>query len=339
MIIVPTSTPGVQHRPRRPDDGPPGRSAGDLYGGHAEIFYDERAGAGGEPRRQPGRRLRLAQQRLGPGRIHHAMRWLGQSQRAFDMMCERAVSRYTHGSVLAEKQMVQDWIADVGGRDPGRAPHDAARRVDDGPGRRLERPRRDRHDQVLGREGAPRRDRPRDPGARRARLLRRPAAGGDVPRGPRRPDLRRPRRGAQESRSPAGSCAATRRPTCPPSTCPPAPRRPGRSSPSTWRKRPQTCSARPRVAHSTRARVAHFTNCKSPPAHRVVPTAREPPISRALAGHTPRESRAPAPACNGRSRSSQAAAHIFLSPSCQVAPAARAPTHQRSWTWGRISSS
>ncbi len=39
------------------------------------------------------------------------MRWLGVSRRAFDMLCERAVSRYTHGSVLADKQMVQDWIA------------------------------------------------------------------------------------------------------------------------------------------------------------------------------------------------------------------------------------
>jgi acyl-CoA dehydrogenase len=39
------------------------------------------------------------------------MRWLGQSKRAFDMLCERAVSRYAHGSVLADKQMIQDWVA------------------------------------------------------------------------------------------------------------------------------------------------------------------------------------------------------------------------------------
>ena len=50
--------------------------------------------------------------RLGPGRIHHCMRWLGQSQRAFDMLCERAVSRHLHGSLLADKQMVQTWVAD-----------------------------------------------------------------------------------------------------------------------------------------------------------------------------------------------------------------------------------
>ena len=56
--------------------------------------------------------FRLAQMRLGPGRIHHCMRWLGQSRRAFDMLCERAVSRYVHGSLLADKQMVQSWVAD-----------------------------------------------------------------------------------------------------------------------------------------------------------------------------------------------------------------------------------
>ncbi len=54
----------------------------------------------------------IAQQRLGPGRIHHCMRWLGVSKRAFDMLCERALSRYSHGSLLADKQTVQNWIAD-----------------------------------------------------------------------------------------------------------------------------------------------------------------------------------------------------------------------------------
>ena len=54
----------------------------------------------------------LAQHRLGPGRIHHCMRWLGQSRRAFDMLCERAVSRYAYGSTLAEKQTIQNWVAD-----------------------------------------------------------------------------------------------------------------------------------------------------------------------------------------------------------------------------------
>jgi len=50
--------------------------------------------------------------RLGGGRIHHAMRTIGQSKKALDMMCERALSRYTAGSVLADKQFVQGYIAD-----------------------------------------------------------------------------------------------------------------------------------------------------------------------------------------------------------------------------------
>lgn len=54
----------------------------------------------------------IAQSRLGPGRIHHCMRWVGQAQRALDMLCERALYRYSHGTVLAEKQTVQNWIAD-----------------------------------------------------------------------------------------------------------------------------------------------------------------------------------------------------------------------------------
>lgn len=54
----------------------------------------------------------VAQTRLGGGRIHHAMRTIGQVKRAFDMMCERVLSRHTQGTLLAEKQMVQEKIAD-----------------------------------------------------------------------------------------------------------------------------------------------------------------------------------------------------------------------------------
>jgi acyl-CoA dehydrogenase len=61
---------------------------------------------------ESGQGFWLAQLRLGPGRIQHCMRWLGQSQRAFEMLCERAVSREAFGSVLAEKQTVQNWVAD-----------------------------------------------------------------------------------------------------------------------------------------------------------------------------------------------------------------------------------
>ena len=59
-----------------------------------------------------GQAFAIAQTRLGGGRIHHAMRTVGLCQKAFDMMCERALSRETQGSLLADKQSVQNFIAD-----------------------------------------------------------------------------------------------------------------------------------------------------------------------------------------------------------------------------------
>ncbi len=114
MIIVPTNTPGVNILRDVPTMGEPDHKTGEP-GGHAEILYENvhvpfENIVGGED--GIGQGFALAQKRLGPGRIHHAMRWLGQSRRAFDLLCERALTRYTHGSILAEKQMVQDWIAE-----------------------------------------------------------------------------------------------------------------------------------------------------------------------------------------------------------------------------------
>ena len=110
MIIVPVDTPGVNVLRDIPvmDHS---SVTGQLEGGHAEILYENVRVPRENLVGNPGDGFTLAQQRLGPGRIHHAMRWLGQSKRAFDMLCERAVSRYTHGSRLAEKQMIQDWVA------------------------------------------------------------------------------------------------------------------------------------------------------------------------------------------------------------------------------------
>ncbi len=114
MFIVPTDTPGVNIVRDVPTMGEPDHRTGEP-GGHAEILYEDvrvplDAIVGGEA--GLGQGFSLAQKRLGPGRIHHAMRWLGQSQRAFDMLCERALTRYTHGSILADKQMIQDWVAE-----------------------------------------------------------------------------------------------------------------------------------------------------------------------------------------------------------------------------------
>jgi acyl-CoA dehydrogenase len=111
MFIVPTDTPGVDILRDVATMEHPWEDFGKL-GGHAEIEYrdvrvpaDSRLGAEGEG-------FLIAQQRLYPGRIHHCMRWLGQARRAFDMLCERATYRFSHGKVLGEHQTVQNWIAD-----------------------------------------------------------------------------------------------------------------------------------------------------------------------------------------------------------------------------------
>jgi acyl-CoA dehydrogenase len=107
MFLVPTDTPGVNIV----------RNVG-LYGepmnegSHALIHYEDvrvpdQALLGGE-----GQAFAIAQTRLGGGRIHHAMRTIGFAQKAFDMMCERALSRQTQGSLLGDKQFVQGYIAD-----------------------------------------------------------------------------------------------------------------------------------------------------------------------------------------------------------------------------------
>jgi acyl-CoA dehydrogenase len=111
MIIVPTDTPGVDIVRDVPTMEHPFPHFG-QFGGHSEIVYRDVRVPVTNLVGNEGDGFRLAQMRLGPGRIHHCMRWLGQSQRAFDMLCERAVSRYLHGSVLADKQFVQGWVAD-----------------------------------------------------------------------------------------------------------------------------------------------------------------------------------------------------------------------------------
>lgn len=110
MFVVPTGTPGVDIQRDVPTMAEPEEHTG-RPGGHSEIIYRDVRVPTENLIGNEGDGFLLAQQRLGPGRIHHCMRWLGQSQRAFDMLCERALSRYTHGSVLSDKQMVQDWIA------------------------------------------------------------------------------------------------------------------------------------------------------------------------------------------------------------------------------------
>ena len=110
MILVPTKTPGFNLVRNIPVMG----HQGDDYASHAEILYEDcrvpRANLLG-PR---GQGFVIAQERLGPGRIHHCMRWLGIASRAFDLMCKRANERVISpdGKPLASRQTVQNWIAE-----------------------------------------------------------------------------------------------------------------------------------------------------------------------------------------------------------------------------------
>jgi acyl-CoA dehydrogenase len=111
MFVVPVNTPGVTIvRDVGAMDDP--QVTFGRFGNHAEMIYKDVRVPADHLIGPEGSGFLLAQARLGPGRIHHCMRWIGQAQRAFDMMCERALSRYTHGSLLSEKSNVQDWIAD-----------------------------------------------------------------------------------------------------------------------------------------------------------------------------------------------------------------------------------
>ena len=105
MLIVPMETPGIEivrHTAVGYED----------KGAHAYIRYTDVRVPRDHMLGEPGQGFIVAQTRLGGGRIHHAMRTMGKAQRAFDMMCERALSRETQGEVLAQKQLIQAMIAD-----------------------------------------------------------------------------------------------------------------------------------------------------------------------------------------------------------------------------------
>ncbi|MCB0705401.1 MAG: acyl-CoA dehydrogenase family protein [Saprospiraceae bacterium] len=109
MILVPTNTPGFRIIRNIPVMG----HAGEGWASHSEIKLEQVRVPATNILGQPGQGFRLAQERLGPGRIHHCMRWIGIAERCFDMMCRRAVSReIASGQVLGHKQMVQQWIAE-----------------------------------------------------------------------------------------------------------------------------------------------------------------------------------------------------------------------------------
>ena len=86
---------------------------GEGYFSHAEILYQNCRVPQKNLLGKEGHAFVMAQDRLGPGRIHHCMRWIGICNRAFDLMCARARDRIiAPGKTLATKQIIQSWIAE-----------------------------------------------------------------------------------------------------------------------------------------------------------------------------------------------------------------------------------
>jgi acyl-CoA dehydrogenase len=105
MILVPTDAPGfnlIRPVPVMGHDGGPG---------HCEIRYEDCRVPKDSLLGGRGEGFKIAQDRLGPGRIHHCMRAIGAGERALELMCKRANTRMSFGTPLGEKQFVQDFIA------------------------------------------------------------------------------------------------------------------------------------------------------------------------------------------------------------------------------------
>ena len=194
QIIVPADTPGVEVVRAIPTMGHRGRG----WTTHCEVRYTGVRVPVENTLGEVGDGFRIAQKRLGPGRIHHVMRWLGQMQRAFELMCTYALERETFGGPLAEKQTVQNWIADSAAEIQAcrLMTLDAAHKIDQGDEARVEVS----VIKFYAAKRAQRRHRSCGAGARRAGAHGRDAAGGDAFDGPRCADLRRPGRGAPHGR-------------------------------------------------------------------------------------------------------------------------------------------
>jgi alkylation response protein AidB-like acyl-CoA dehydrogenase len=108
QIIVPADTPGVDVVRPIVVMG----HAGKGWSTHCEVRYTGVRVPVANTLGAEGAGFLIAQKRLGPGRIHHVMRWLGQMQRAFELMCTYALGRETSSGPLSSKQTIQNWIAD-----------------------------------------------------------------------------------------------------------------------------------------------------------------------------------------------------------------------------------
>jgi alkylation response protein AidB-like acyl-CoA dehydrogenase len=135
QILVSADSPGLRIEPV-PVSGHRGRG----WSTHCEVWYSGVRVPSANVLGERGDGFRIAQKRLGPGRIHHVMRWLGQMQRAFELMCSYALEREAFGGRLADKQTVQNWIADSAAEIQACRfiTLDAARKIDAGDDARVE---------------------------------------------------------------------------------------------------------------------------------------------------------------------------------------------------------
>jgi len=109
QIIVPCDSKGFSLVRKIPVMG----DEGEGYFSHSEISYDNVEVSEKNLLGDEGYGFKIAQSRLGPGRIHHCMRWIGICERSFDMMCERAATReLSPGKYLGEKQLIQKMISE-----------------------------------------------------------------------------------------------------------------------------------------------------------------------------------------------------------------------------------
>lgn len=109
MILVPLDNPGYRLIRNIPIMG----DTGEDYMSHGEVSFSDCRVPVKNLIGSEGQGFTLAQERLGPGRIHHCMRWIGICERAMDLLCKRAVSRKLDpGKTLASKQTIQNWIAE-----------------------------------------------------------------------------------------------------------------------------------------------------------------------------------------------------------------------------------
>lgn len=107
MLVVPIDAPGVTVVRNLPVFGYVDRE------GHAEVLFEDVRVPSKDVLKGPGEGFAISQARLGPGRIHHAMRTIGVAERALELLCRRAVSRTTFGKPIAMRSNIQDWIAEA----------------------------------------------------------------------------------------------------------------------------------------------------------------------------------------------------------------------------------